>query len=205
MSGINKHVQHIRTSSIEYVKILKENIPSTANIVQLTSVPTYSTIISNETNGIENPIYIQVTTNNWYYKLVSKKPSIDNLLYGEIAIAYKKGFETFFIKNSNNEIIEFLPVNRLPLTKNLFLFNTKLTPVNGVCSWNINYDDIISNNIDIDSAVVHLREISTGKQIIPDVTFDNVGKKVQILISSKQNIEAGSYKCIIIGNNLITN
>jgi len=203
MSGINKHVQHIRTSSIEYVKILKENIPSTANIVQLTSVPTYSTIISNETNGIENPIYIQVTTNNWYYKLVSKKPSIDNLLYGEIAIAYKKGFETFFIKNSNNEIIEFLPVNRLPYAKNAFFLNPILTPVNGVCSWNIKYDDIISHNINIDSAIAHLREISTGKQIIPDVTFDNTEKKVKILISSKQTIDAGSYKCIIFGDNLI--
>lgn len=205
MAGINKHVQHIRTSSIEYVNIPKVSIPNTAEIVQLASIPTYDTIIRNENNGIENPIYIQVTTNNWYYKLVSKKPTTDNILYGEIAIAYKKDFETLYIKNSNNEIIEFLPVNRLPVARTITFLNPELTSSNGVCSWKIKYDEIISNNIDIDNAIVYLREIKSGQQIIPDVTFNDKEKNITILISSKQNIESNLYKCIIIGNNLITN
>lgn len=40
-----------------------------------------------------------------------KKPQPNDILYGEIAVNYGKGYETLFIKNSNDEIISFPNLN----------------------------------------------------------------------------------------------
>ena len=42
-----------------------------------------------------------------------KIPGANDIEYGEIAINYDKGNETLFIKNSNNEIIEFVNKNNI--------------------------------------------------------------------------------------------
>ena len=42
-----------------------------------------------------------------------KIPDANDIEYGEIAINYDKGNETLFIKNSNNEIIEFVNKNNI--------------------------------------------------------------------------------------------
>lgn len=46
-----------------------------------------------------------------------KQPKPDDLLYGEIAINYGKGYETLFIKNSENEVIPFPNFNDLEKNK----------------------------------------------------------------------------------------
>lgn len=49
------------------------------------------------------PITIKHKRNNTY----NSKPNLSALEYGEIAIRYSDGDECIFIKNDNNEIIEF--------------------------------------------------------------------------------------------------
>lgn len=66
------------------------------------------------------------------------------------------------------------------------------------CIWKINYSELYSDNIDIDSAVVHLREKATGKQVIPDVTFKTDGF-IEISIFSHEDIIEDTYLAIIIG------
>lgn len=41
----------------------------------------------------------------------AKNPQITDLNYGEIAINYKSGYETIFIKNDTDTIIPFNPVS----------------------------------------------------------------------------------------------
>lgn len=197
--AITRHLQHQKTSSLEYVMVLKADIPVNEAVYrEYTSIPTID-----ELAGIETPYkYIFVT--NRYYKLSGKRPTADHVKYGEVAISFAKGNEMMSIKNSANEIVEFHPYSEDKLcVKKYQETNPELQSTNGTCTWKINYSTLADNKISTDGAVVFLREISTGKQTVPDVTFNNTGQCVEISIYSKSTISARKYLAIIIGTSYV--
>ena len=53
-------------------------------------------------------------------------------------------------------------------------------------------------------AVVFLRNLTNGKQTIPDVTFNDNDKNVEIEIyTNDDNINEDTYLCVIIGSKFI--
>ena len=79
-SNVYRHLKHLKSSGLVYERILKYDIPDGASISEVNEVPSAPTSLS--------PVYIQVTTNHWYYKLVGQPPVASSLGYGEIAVSY---------------------------------------------------------------------------------------------------------------------
>lgn len=189
---VYKHLSHLVSHNLEYKFIYKVEIPDGVNISTVSSVPSDPTSSS--------PEYIRVTGNGWYYKLVSSKPLHTSLMEGEIAISNTAGFERLYIKNTNEEIVEFRPAGRLNTVYNATFTNPVLTPSNSVCTWEIPYADVISAGIGVTGAMVVLRD-STGRQLVPDVLFDSTNQKVVISIYSASQIPANVYTAIVMGSN----
>lgn len=192
---VYRHVKHLKTSNVSYVHVLKADIPDGTVVSSVSSIPSDPTVNS--------PLYIQLTTGNrWYYKLSGKTPAISSIQYGEIAVSYADGFERLFIKNSNNEIIEFEPANKRPnVVSNATFTNEYLESVNSECVWKISYTDITDAGIGIFGAVVFLRENKTGRQLIPDIVFNDDESVVIITLYSKNNIDPDEYTAIVMGSN----
>ena len=279
-----RKIQHLRTSISQYVEIEK------GLILDIQNVPTYNSIpTSQELIGMVNPPkYIFISSTDKYYTLQGKKPEVQILDYGEIAISYGKNNEAIYLKNSNNEIIEIgadvtkqivnvlrgltsntvgisdegnievaitqergkiteiritetiteelqeyvdNEIKKLDSTKtgDSGLVSVTVEQVDGLinkvevtdsiprtyryvtsnpylavpsdqnCLWKIEYSELFDNNIDIETAVVHLREKATGKQVIPDVTFNESEQQLQISIFSHEDILEDTYIAIIIG------
>lgn len=195
--AIKRHLQHQKTSSFEYVRIPKSEVPANQTVTSVATYPVEPTI--------DSPKYIQVTSNNWYYVLEGKKPNTETLLYGELAVSFGKGSETITIKNSLNEMVEFKPqAIEVNCVKEVRIQNPVLTPVNdNECTWRIPYRDIMNANIYPETAVVFMRN-KQGKQIIPDVTFNATNKTVDILIYSTSVIAEGAYTAIIMGTSYMS-
>lgn len=233
-----RKIQHLRTNVSQYVEIERGLILDIHNVPTYDSVPT-----SQELIGMVNPPkYIFISSTDKYYTLQGKKPEVQILDYGEIAISYGKNNEAIYLKNSNNEIIEIGAdvtkqivnvlrglsgntvgisddgnievaitqehgkitdvevINRIPRTYRYVTTNPYLAvPSDQNCLWKIEYSELIDNNIDIETAVVHLREKATGKQVIPDVTFNESEQQLQISIFSHEDILEDTYIAIIIG------
>lgn len=194
-SQIYRHVQHLKTSNLQYVNISKYSIPDGATVTQESSVP------QNPTSS--SPEYIQLSGgNHWYYRLVGKEPLPLSLQYGEIAVSYAEGYERLYIKNSNDDIIEFEPANRNKnLVSNATFLNGALTPSHDICKWTIPYTELADAGISSEAAMVFVREISTGKQLVPDVVFNDSDSQVEIYIYSTSNISANQYTAVVIGSN----
>jgi hypothetical protein len=271
MSIINKHLQHLRSRLCEYKQIRKDEIPSGVSIEVKSSIPTSADILELFKQNIQPAEYIQVSTNNWYYRLDGKAPSTDILLYGELAVSYQKGYEKVFFKNSENELVSLQPITYTDstvkgesnnvdvevkqengkltnvvvtdrtdeaienaiqqldstvestdgninvkiqqidgklssvvvtdkgLSKKLVTKNPELTATDNQCEWIIPYQELIEQGITPDTAIVSLREISTGKQVIPDVTFREDEEYIEISFHSVEDIEENKYLAIIIG------
>ena len=279
-----RKIQHLRTNVSQYVEIERGLILDIPNVPTYDSVPT-----SQELIGMVNPPkYIFISSTDKYYTLQGKKPEVQILDYGEIAISYGKNNEAIYLKNSNNEIIEIgadvtkqivnvlrgltsntvgisdegnievaitqergkiteiritetiteelqeyvdNEIKKLDSTKtgDSGLVSVTVEQVDGLinkvevtdsiprtyryvtsnpylavpsdqnCLWKIEYSELFDNNIDIETAVVHLREKATGKQVIPDVTFNESEQQLQISIFSHEDILEDTYIAIIIG------
>ena len=87
----------------------------------------------------------------------------------------------------------------LPTVHKIKTYNPHLSSDGTTCIWKIDYEILHSNNIEIDTAVVSLREITTGKQVIPDVTFREDEQFIEISFHSREDIEENKYLAIIIG------
>lgn len=191
---VYRHVQHLKTSNVFYTHVLKRDIPDGAVVEYVSSVPSNPEVAS--------PLFIQLKEGNrWYYRLSGKTPATSSIQYGEIAVSYAKGYERLFIKNSKDEIIEFEPRRDVNIVKNATFTNGFIESVDSECVWEIPYDDIISAGIGIYGAVVFLRENETGRQLIPDVVFDNNENIIRITIYSKESMEPNKYTAIVIGSN----
>lgn len=279
-----RKIQHLRTNVSQYVEIERGLILDIQNVPTYDSVPT-----SQELIGMVNPPkYIFISSTDKYYTLQGKKPEVQILDYGEIAISYGKNNEAIYLKNSNNEIIEIGAdvtkqivnvlrgisgdtvgrsddgnieiaitqergkITKITITETITeelqeyvddeikkldstktgdsgLVSVTVEQVDGLinkvevtdsiprtyryvtsnpylavpsdqnCLWKIEYSELIDNNIDIETAVVHLREKATGKQVIPDVTFNESEQQLQISIFSHEDILEDTYIAIIIG------
>ena len=182
---------------LQYVHVLKSDIPINSSIQQLGSVPTPTQIA-----GMANPSkYIQVTTNSWYYELCGKKP--ENILaYGELAIAYAPGYERLYIVNGDNDIVEFRPYTVDKTSAHTVSFeNDTLASSGGACVWSIPFSEITSGGINPDYATIALRNLQTGEQVVPDVVFDSNATALKITIYSRDDIPTGRYRAIITGIN----
>lgn len=190
--AIKRHLQHQKTSSFEYVLISKSDIPVNGVVTTQPTKPT-----SEELSSMVNPpTYIQVASH--YYELRGKRPSTDTLYYGELAVSFCKGKETITIKNSDNKLIEFRPYTvEKACVKKIQLYNDELNNDGDYCQWKIPYATLTDSAISYNSAVVFLREVETGKQLIPDVTFEE--DKILIKIYSDNTIPQKTYMAIIIG------
>lgn len=190
--SVQKHLSHLISNKLVYKNIRKAEIPDGVTVTQVSFVDSNPSILS--------PEYIQDLGNNWYYKLVGSKPLVTSLVEGEIAISNTAGFERLYIKNTNDEIVEFRPAGRLNTVYNATFTNPVLTPSNSVCTWEIPYADIILEGIGVTGAMVVLRD-STGRQLVPDVLFDSTNQKVVISIYSASQIPADEYTAIVMGSN----
>lgn len=103
------------TTSLTYTNIIESDIPTGTLVETLTSVPTNNEISSNEKNGIHNPEYILINENgnNYYYMLSEQIPDSNNLQEGEIVLSIKKGYETLFFKNDNNDIVSIKSIDKM--------------------------------------------------------------------------------------------
>ena len=84
------------------------------------------------------------------------------------------------------------------LPKKLVLTNPELPSDGTNCIWYISYNILEEVNIDKETAVVHLREKSTGKQLLSDVIFNDEISAIQIPIMSDTHIEENTYTAIIL-------
>lgn len=198
--GILRHLQHLRTKSLEYIEFLYEDIPMKYNnsITTISSQPSTSPDVS-------SPKYIYSTQTKKYYKLVSKRPPVSNIKDGEIIVGYTQGFETLTIKNDKGELVNFYPneINKTGVNR-LVLYNPSLDlDENKNYVWKIDYELLKENNILPVDAVVFARNYKTGKQIIPDVTFDDKNKVVIVVFDGTNNIEEYDITLIIIGSGYI--
>ena len=80
----------------------------------------------------------------------------------------------------------------------LVLHNPPLTSDGTNCIWYINYSILEEVNIDKETAVVHLREKSTGKQLLSDVIFNDEISAIELPIMSETHIEENTYTAIIV-------
>ena len=78
--------------------------------------------------------------------------------------------------------------------------NGQMTPQDSVCVWTIPYSDITAAGISSAGAVVFLRETSTGKQLIPDVVFNDSQNRIEIRIYSASTVAQSTYLAIVIGS-----
>lgn len=197
MPNDRRHLIHVRTSMLEYVHTLKSDIPVSASVETVGSVPS-----SEQLEHIQNPSrYIQLDSgNHWYYELTGKRPS--DLAYGEIAIAFRNGSERIYIRNSSNAVTEFRPwVDNKSVAYMFQAENDTLTTSDGTCTWEIPYADLKASGVNPDLASVTVREVATGKQTVPDAVFDDGAQAVRITLYSKNDISAGAYRALITGLN----
>lgn len=190
---VYKHLLHLSSQKLVYEQISKYKIPDGVTVTPVSTVDSEPTASS--------PEYIKHSGNNWYYRLVGSKPDYTSLEPGEIAIQTTAGFERLYIKNTNQQIVEFRPAGRLNTVYNATFTNELLTESNSVCRWEIPYANIMNAGIGIYGAMVFLRENSTGRQLVPDVVFDTQNSKVVISLYSTTDIAAGSYTAIVMGSN----
>ena len=83
------------------------------------------------------------------------------------------------------------------LPKKLVLTNPELSFIEDKYTWIIPYNQLIENGIDIDTAVVFIREINTGKQLVADIIFDDNNSNLLIYFDGNE-ITANIYKAIIL-------
>lgn len=69
--------------------------------------------------------------------------------------------------------------------------NGALTPSSGVCTWSI------SNTIGSADVICSIREISTGNEVLCDITY--TAATITVKINSASNISASTYKAVVIG------
>ena len=199
MADERRHLQHIRTTHLQYVQISNGDIPVYASVRTMLDVPSQHDIENMESP----PMYIKVSSNgNYkYYELNGKQPS--DLRFGEIGISYKDGHERIYIKNASGKIVEFRPYS--VDVNSAYMFqkdNEQLTPsVDDVCTWEIGYNELRNKGVSPNCASVALRHIESGKQTVPDVVFDNENNLLKIFIYSETDIAAGEYRVIITGLN----
>lgn len=195
MANNRRHLVHVRTNMLQYVKITKSDVPVGATVTQVSSVPTPDSLV-----GVANPSeYIQVTTNNWYYRLTGKQP--ENILkYGEIAVSYSSGHERLYIQNESGSIVEFRPYEADKSVMYAYTAVNEVLTVSGdECTWYIPYTDLTETGISPSLSTVVLRDLTTGAQVVPDVVFDNSSSVIKITIYSKTNIASGRYRVIVSG------
>ena len=199
--AIERHIQHIRTNNLEYVKLPNgiSDIPVGNSITTLNYLPTSEQITN------DSPKYIYVSTSDGlkgYFQLKGKSITPGSLKDGELVISYKKGYESISIKNDNNEIIDFYPIKEI---KNNVIFLRMLRDIsqlvaddNGIVTIEIPYTTLETNGINASTAVVFTQEYFSGKQIIPDVTFDNNTSSIKILINKNQQYNPDNSFYLII-------
>lgn len=72
--------------------------------------------------------------------------------------------------------------------------NTALTQSGGVCTWSIKNT---LNNADV---ICSVREVSTGEEVYPNITYAT--STITIKINSSTNIAANTYRAVIIGQKI---
>lgn len=190
--GVERHVQHIRTTDLEYTPIDRSIVPVNAVVLSTDTLP--------NPDGGNAERYVVIGSQ--YYELTGKKPYSADIKEGEIAVSFADGNERLFIKNSNGTIVEFRPYRTDRYVAYMFQKdNEVMNPIGSVCTWEIGYDELKDKGVSPNCASVALREVFTGKQTVPDVVFDENDNKVKIDIYSETQIGTGEYRVVITGLN----
>ena len=189
-----KKILHLRTSALEYVNINSNLIPLSASVTTLDTIPTMDEI----THMVNPPLYIYIPNMNQYYELKGKRPNIKNLEFGELAVSFKKDYEGIIFKNNLNELVEIKPNNNIyeNVSGTYTFYNPEFTyNGTGVYLWRIPYKHLMNEAIFIDTCMVSLREVNTGKQIVGDITFNAKDETIDIIITNTNTsgVAAKSY------------
>ena len=184
MSTQKKHLKHLRTSAIDYININVSEIPLTSIITSFDSIPTQEEV----RNMVNPPEYIYIPSEDKYYQLKGKQPSIDNIEFGELAISFSEGYESIMFKNKNNKIVEIKPQtnnNNLNVGGTYTIYNPAIAYNDSYTyTWKIPYTSLMTNKIFIDTCSVSVREVATGKQILADITFNSTDETIDIVLTS---------------------
>lgn len=184
MSTQKKHLKHLRTSAIDYININVSEIPLTSIITSFDSIPTQEEV----RNMVNPPEYIYIPSEDKYYQLKGKQPSIDSIEFGELAISFSEGYESIMFKNKNNKIVEIKPQtnnNNLNVGGTYTIYNPAIAYNDSYTyTWKIPYTSLMTNKIFIDTCTVSVREVATGKQILADITFNSTDETIDIVLTS---------------------
>lgn len=100
---------------------------------------------------------------------IAKKPSTNDLEYGEIAVNYKKGYETLFIKNDTDNIVGFVNEDKHNSLKETVNSNYR--------EFETEQGKVRTNTQDIETLKSSVSELSVVKTQISDITtkINNLG------------------------------
>jgi hypothetical protein len=70
--------------------------------------------------------------------------------------------------------------------------NPALTPSSGICTWNV------SHNLNSKDFVAHVYEVSTGEEVLMDITATGT-TSVAVQFNSASNVAAGTYCLVLVG------
>lgn len=76
-------------------------------------------------------------------------------------------------------------------TRKITESNPSLTATSGVCTWSV------TNSIGSADVICSIREVSTGNEVMCDITYG--ASTITVKINSSSNISAGIYKAVVIG------
>lgn len=200
--GKNNEAIYIKNSDNEIIEISADITKQIVNVLRgLTGNTTGISeegnieVTVHQTNGkIDNIIITETITEELQEYVESEFQKLDSIKTGTSS----SGLVSVTVAQVDGEISSVTVTDNIPVNHKVCISNPHIATDGKNCIWKIDYNELIEQHIDIDTAVVHLREKSTGKQVIPDVTFKEDGF-IEISIFNQEDIEENTYLAIIIG------
>lgn len=169
---------------------LSTSIDSTGSDSKLPTEKAVRAAITSATDSMVTTSATQTLTN--------KTIDADDNTIQDLAVAnFKSGVVKTSVRASGSASDDCLATEKAiaaaveALPHKIVVSNPALTASSGLCTWSI------SNTIGSDEVVCSVREVSTGNEVMCDVTYGS--NTIVIKINSSSNISASVYKAVIVG------
>ena len=157
---------------------------------QLMTAKAVDTLVAAVTTGIVRTTATQTLTN--------KTIDADDNTIQDLAVAnFKTGVVQTTVRASSSASDSCLATEKAIATavegaaRKITEANPSLTTSGGVCTWSI------SNTLASADVICSIREVSTGNEVMCDITYG--ASTITVKINSASNISASVYKAIVIG------
>lgn len=158
-----------------------------------TSLPTEKAVRSAITTATTNMV-----TTNGTQTLTNKTIDADDNTIQDLAVAnFKTGVIQTAVRASSSASDTCLATEKAIATAvegaahKIAVANPSLTASSGVCTWSI------SNTLASADVICSIREVSTGNEVMCDITYG--ASTITVKINSTSNIAASTYKAVIVG------